>query len=211
MDIPVTIKLLSPTHLGSGRADVNLDQDVVTDRLGIPFFPGRRFKGLLYESLLEVADMGASGLVLCTREEADTLFHHGRDDGPQMLVPDFHLDEYDELKAGWAYLEENYQEWFTAEEVLEEYSSIRYQTAINEKTGTAEDGSLRNLRVIDSGLSFHGTITILDGGEKERTLLALALANLKSCGTKRNRGFGAIECTMPGGESLVKKAVEAAR
>ena len=123
MDIPVTIKLLSPTHLGSGRADVNLDQDVVTDRLGIPFFPGRRFKGLLYESLLEVADMGASGLVLCTREEADTLFHHGRDDGPQMLVPDFHLDEYDELKAGWAYLEENYQEWFTAEEVLEEYSS----------------------------------------------------------------------------------------
>lgn len=211
MNIPVTIELLSPTHLGSGRADVNLDQDVVTDSLGMPFFPGRRFKGLLYESLLEVADMGASGLVLCTREEADTLFHHGRDDGPQMLVPDFHLEKYDEMKAGWAYLEGKYRSWFTSEEVLEEYSSIRYQTAIDKKTGTAKDGSLRNLRVIDSGLVFHGTITILDGGEKERTLLALALANLKSCGTKRNRGFGEIKCTMPGGDDLVKNAVEAAK
>ena len=51
------IKALSPLHLGSGQADVNVDAEVIHDDAGLPYFPAKRFKGLLYESALEVAEM----------------------------------------------------------------------------------------------------------------------------------------------------------
>ena len=53
----VEIELLSPLHLGSGHQDVIVDAEVIRDRWGMPCFPGKRLKGLLYESALEMAEI----------------------------------------------------------------------------------------------------------------------------------------------------------
>ena len=77
MKLNFSVEVLSPIHLGSGQADVNVDADVIHDRYGMPYFPGRRFKGLLYESALEVREMGCrSGYDKLLQRDIDVLFHH---------------------------------------------------------------------------------------------------------------------------------------
>lgn len=56
-ELDVTIKISSPIHLNSGQADVNVDAEIVHDEFDFPYFPGKRFKGLLYESTLEILEM----------------------------------------------------------------------------------------------------------------------------------------------------------
>lgn len=48
--LQIEVTLFSPLQLGSGKADVILDSEAVHDRYGLPYFPGKRFKGLLYEA-----------------------------------------------------------------------------------------------------------------------------------------------------------------
>ena len=57
MEIEVKIEVLSPIHLSSGQANVNVDAEVMHEANGLPYFPAKRFKGLLYESALEVTEM----------------------------------------------------------------------------------------------------------------------------------------------------------
>ena len=48
--IRIHIRTFSPLHLGTGYADIHVDADVVQDDVGLPYFPAKRLKGLLYES-----------------------------------------------------------------------------------------------------------------------------------------------------------------
>lgn len=52
----VTIQLMSPLQLSGGQADVNVDIDMLVDAMGIPYIPAKRFRGVLYESALEVVE-----------------------------------------------------------------------------------------------------------------------------------------------------------
>lgn len=49
-EIAVTIETLTPIHLGSGKADVTIDAEIIHDALSFPYFPAKRFKGLLYDN-----------------------------------------------------------------------------------------------------------------------------------------------------------------
>lgn len=200
MKFELKVKAKSPIHLSSGQADVNVDADVIHDRYGMPYFPGRRFKGLLYESALEVQEMGQrSGYERIMQMDMDVLFHHDTDAGDvQLIVPNLYLaeaEEYREICQGWADLQKRYASIITPQDVLMEYTSIRYQTRLVD--GVAAKGSLHNMRVVDAGTVFTGILE-LTGGEAEAYLLPLALAvrNLKTAGLKRNRGFGSLECSM---------------
>ena len=204
----VTIKAESPLHLGSGQADVIVDAEVIHDRYGMPVFPAKRLKGLLYESGLEVAEMsalcGRDFLRLATLQE---LFQHGVENGVQLILHDFQLAQYEVLEQDWEYLQAAYPELITPLDVLEEYTSVRYQTAIDPASGVARDTSLHNMRVVDAGVRFQGQIALLGGSEEHAAALALALRNLKKAGLKRNRGFGQISCTMDGMDELITKAL----
>ena len=195
--IDVTIKVLSPIHLGSGQADVNVDAEIVRDEFGLPYFPGKRFKGLLYESAIEVVEMFAlSGLIAEETSPLEKIFHRNSESDVQLIVPNFFIrprTEYECLCAEWKYLQWKFPAIFTATEVLNAFTSLRYQTRL--KDGVAAKGSLHNLRVLDDGLEFFGEITLLNADEEIRNLLALAIKNLTAAGTKRNRGFGRIKCT----------------
>lgn len=198
MEITLKVETLSPLHLGSGHADVNVDADVVCDAYGMPYFPARRFKGLVYESALEVAEMEErSGLALFGTDALAALFHHGTDaSDAQLIFSNLYIaeaGEYRRMQATWAYLEEMYGGLLTPQDLLEEYTSIRYQTRLED--GVAADGSLRNLRVVDAGVTFYGTMELRQG-DAYLPLVAAALRNLKEVGGKRSRGFGRIRCMM---------------
>lgn len=195
--IDVTIKILSPIHLGSGQADVNVDAEIVHDEFGFPYFPGKRFKGLLYESALEVVEMfELSRLAAVKSSTLEKIFHRKSESNVQLVVPNFYIRpraEYENFCAEWKYLQWKYPEIFTAFDVLNEFTSLRYQTRLTD--GVAAKGSLRNLRVLDAGLEFFGEVTLLNADKEIVNLLALAIKNLTAAGTKRNRGFGRIKCT----------------
>lgn len=194
----VKVEALSPIHLGSGKGDVTVDAEVAHDACGLPCFPAKRFKGLLYESALETVEiMGAHPLF----SEADVraLFRHiasGREEEPQIILSSLRLENYEKMHEEWEYLEARYPELISSRDVLGQYTSLRYQTKIDRDTRTAADTSLHNLRVVDKGTVFVGKLELKNAGESELRLLALALRNLEHAGLKRNRGFGHIRCTL---------------
>ena len=214
-ELKVKITVESPLHLGSGQADVNLDAEIVHDAFGLPYFPAKRFKGLLYESAVEVyeifqlAEMNTENLA-----EPQKLFHRFSDDGGkvsdvQIIVPNFYicpLEEYQKLCEDWNYLQHEYREFFSPADVLKNFTSIRYQTKL--ENGIAADGSLHNLNVLNAGVNFFGTIEILNCNDKVLNLMALALKNLTAAGTKRNRGFGKIICTAKFENQAIEKLAE---
>lgn len=207
--IYIHVKIFSPLHLGSGGADIHVDADIVQDDVGLPYFPAKRLKGLLYESGLEVSEMAGGRLI--DKEKLDTLFQRGRGGVQQLVISNLYLENYDVLHADLLYLQKTCPSVFCPAYVLDQYASVRYQTAINAATGVAEENSLRNMRVLDAGLTFIGEIRILGGDKDCLQTLALAARNLSQCGGKRTRGFGWIACTLTqGGKDILLPLVEEA-
>ncbi len=119
-EIAVTIETLTPIHLGSGKADVTIDAEIIHDALSFPYFPAKRFKGLLYDN------------------DAGQVF------SVQLIVHDFYIKGYEKLRVDWSYLQKNFPELFELTDILNAYTSIRYQTKL-------EEGSLHNMRVLNAG------------------------------------------------------------
>ncbi|WP_418305518.1 RAMP superfamily CRISPR-associated protein [Phascolarctobacterium succinatutens] len=193
----IEIELLSPLQLSSGREDIIHDSDAVHDSYGVPYFPGKRLKGLLYESALELVEMGAK----FNKRDIDILF--GNIGETKIRIDNFYLkgrteaEDAEKIRSSWSYLENKYPEIFNTENVWQSYTEVRHQTKIDEATGTAEDKSLRNMRVVQKGLVFIGDIYLLDGANRindDESIVEQALLNLRFAGSKRNRGFGRIKC-----------------
>ena len=203
-EFEVLIEVTSPIHLGSGQADVNIDSYVIHDEYGFPYFPAKRFKGLLYESALEVQEMLELSKFEFDTSIIEDIFHHhssnkGKVSEVQLIVPNFYLlpqEEYQQFCQEWQYLQnpKYYGEIFRPSDVLEFYTSLRYQTKL--ENGVAADSSLHNMRILNSGLTFQGTLELINETEKHLNFLALAIRNLTSAALKRNRGFGRIDCSI---------------
>ena len=193
--LQVEVKLLSPLQLGSGKADVILDSEAVHDRYGLPYFPGKRFKGLLYESAIEMVEINKGAWF--TAEEVDALFGHGSTDEVVMRIDNLTLNNYEKMQTQLKYLQESFPGLFDKDALWESYTSVRYQTAID-KNGIADEGSLHNLRVVDvdANLKFTGSICLLQDVPKAQEILKKALMNLRYAGAKRNRGCGHIRCRL---------------
>ena len=198
MKLEITVEVKSPIHLGSGQADVNVDAEVIHDDCGLPYFPGRRFKGLLYESALEVQEMLERSGLQKDNIHLDALFHHEEDGDVQLIVPNLYLKDaagYKELHETWKELEEAYPDLLRPADVLAEYTSLRYQTKM--VNSVAAHGSLHNMRVVEAGVSFLGIIDLVgEQAEAYLPLIAASLRNLRTAGLKRTRGFGTVNCHM---------------
>lgn len=188
------IETLSPLHLGGGKADVIIDAEVVHDEYGMPYFPARRLKGLLYESALEMAEISSEAWFTIAQLKA--LFGQGEDGESGFVLENLYLSEYEELRSGWKYLSESYQGLFTHKDVLETYTELRYQTKIDKITGTADEGSLHNMRLVDVGTTFVGNLKLYVDDAVNEKILELAVKNLRFVGAKRNRGCGNVRCSI---------------
>lgn len=196
MKIPMKIKILSPLHLGSGKGNVIIDAEVVHDEYGVPYFPAKRLRGLLFESALEVYEMSEqSNSNFFSKQALYEVF--GKEKSKITLyIHDFFLAEHEAMCKEWEYLQSKYKGVLTSNDVLETYTSIRYQTKIDDSTGTAAEASLHNMRVVNAGLIFEGKMELLGATKEHEMVLMLAAKNLKYAGAKRNRGFGEIKCIL---------------
>lgn len=205
----IKIAVQSPLQLGYGKADVIIDSDVVHDKYGMPYFPAKRFKGLLYESALELAEI--SGEKWFKVSDIKKMFGQGKDGTAQFRISNFYLkkpEEYAEICRDWQYLNNKYRGFFTPQSVLNLYTDIRYQTTIEKKTGTTKEGSLHNMRVIDAGTEFFGELVLFTENDVNLKILILALKNLRFAGAKRNRGCGRISCELLSNMDLEKKIMK---
>jgi len=74
---------------------------------------------------------------------------------------------------------------------------IEEQTSIDRKTGVAKDKSLRNYRVINSGLILYSYIHCPENlDEYEKILLASACSLLRHLGAYETKGKGLVEVSM---------------
>lgn len=160
------ITTLSPLHLGSGRGDVVIDADIIHDDHGLPYFPAKRLKGLLYESGIELLEI----LTAVTeydgydRESWNKVFNRECSTDKRLIISNFHLPEYEEQCREWNILQKSFADIFNPIDVLESYTMLRFEILLE--------------NCLENDVEF----------------LALAIINIKAAGMKRNRGMGHIKC-----------------
>lgn len=177
--LPISMELRSDAIFGSGFSiPGGEDVAVCQDRYGFPYVKGPMVKGLLRESLQNLAAWTNAG------EE------------------DFSLLLGEE---GWPGTAEERRLRFTAltlkdpPQSPEDCYDTRTFTAL--EGGVVKAGTLRTAACIRKGLTFSGQLEC-DAGDVE--LLRGALAGIKWAGTLRNRGFGNVRFRTGTPEPLLK-------
>lgn len=198
-ELDLNIELLSDTLVGSGEGwGVTIDSDIVFDKYGLPYIPAKRIKGCLRESALEVLEMFEQAKIdFASEEEFDTLFGKvGQAESGVLSFSNAYIENYDSNKQWVKWLEDKHKSIFSKDSVLNTFTSIRRQTAI-EKSGVKKNNSLRTSRVLNRGLKFFARIEKPDEIESRKLdFLFFAARNLRHIGTNRNRGFGLISCSL---------------
>lgn len=214
----ISIRLISDALIGSGEGFGSLiDTDIVFDGLGVPFIPARRIKGCLRDAAQEVCGMlGNAGITsfVDLKKEArsdgtqvfslveETFGRPGYVASAPVFFSNFTIEEYEPNTRWLQYLCDAYPNVMSQDSILSVYGYTRQQTRINER-GVADEHSLRTIRAIKKGIVFNGEVRIDTENAGTEKLLALACANLRRLGTKRNRGFGEVECRLLNGTAEV--------
>ncbi len=202
------VTLESPCLIGSGEGfGAVIDSDIVFDEFGIPYIPAKRIKGCLRDSAIEACEIfRLAGIKLFDLSEEDSenrftivtsLFGKPGDEKPApAYFSNLTIQDYYSMVQWLKYLMAEYPNIINRESIINQFTEIRQQTSIDEKTGTAKEHSLRTIRVVKKGHTFKGTIDIEDDKEDIFRLLYFACKNLTHIGTKRNRGFGKVSCRL---------------
>lgn len=194
------MKLLSDTTFGRGDGVAGLvDQEVEHDSSGFPYLRGRTLKGLLSEECDNLISVLSPHNVRRDWESvAGNLF--GKPGSTletisQMQVGDACLPE--DLRQAVAYQIKRQDNKLMRVDILESLTAIRRQTAIDSKTGVADETSLRSARVVLRELEFTANLSFeIQPGRCALTLLSVGILALRRVGSSRNRGLGHIQCQL---------------
>lgn len=202
MKLTLHLKLLSDTTFGRGDGVSGLvDQEVEHDtRTGLPFVRGRTLKGLLVEECANIL-YAVSGIdrIECTAQQLFGMGGSGLHDAGLLYVGNAELQQ-DVVEAVQRDIDNNQLQ---PSDVLDMFTAIRRQTAMNEETGTPDDGSLRSSRVLLRETELYAPLEIAlpdDNSTKEDALalLSACVAGLRRGGIGRNRGRGRLEAQLEG-------------
>jgi len=208
MDKPqeIVIKLLSDSTIGtnyrtSGRVDIEIDY---TDE-GLPIIRGKIIHGLLRDSWLSMAKY----------------FKELQRAAERILGPEGGLMERAILRIGDATLNEDVIKWahyaVNRREnplhpmlILESLTDVRTQTSIDQRTGSAKEGSLRSSRVILRETEFYAPLQWYENPtEDDLCCLLMCVWTTRHAGLGRNRGRGFIQMNLkPIDEQLLFKQIE---
>lgn len=193
--------LLSDATFGRGEGLAGLvDQEVDHDRYGLPYLRGRTLKGLLNEecaNILYALEQQGDDPARWKKAAQRLLGGPGStlaDDallrvGDARLPADLRRAVRQALEAKGATLR--------PADVLDSLTTIRRQTAVNEKTGVPDEGTLRAMRVVLRQTPFEARLTFPGGTEPDDLpLLAACILALRQAGTGRNRGRGRLWATL---------------
>ncbi|MFB8787645.1 MAG: RAMP superfamily CRISPR-associated protein [Potamolinea sp.] len=193
------IKLLSDTTFGRGDGVAGLvDQEVEHDSSGFPYLRGRTLKGLLSEECDNlIAVLSPHNVRRDWESVACKLFGKPGstlETSSQMQVGDACLPE--DLRQAVAY-QIKLDKKLMRVDILESLTTIRRQTAIDSKTGVADETSLRSARVVLRELEFTANLSFeVQPCPKALTLLSVGTLALRRVGSSRNRGLGHIQCQL---------------
>lgn len=180
------MKLLSDLLVSDGTGYNSLiQQDVCYDEWGLPFIPAKRLKGCLRESALELNDWGKEIAI-------HHLFGESGDTPGCLSISNAVLYNY---KAYWEDLKQMDARFTHPQTVLNQFTYLRRQTAIDSEKGIAV-GGLRSSRVVKAGCEFVFEVVLLgtkDDIEKDRNDLELCCQALHHMGCNRTRGLGEVE------------------
>lgn len=192
------LELLSATTFGRGDGVAGLvDSEVEHDSNGFPFLRGRTLKGLLFEAAenLVFALSHQNSKWIDIKEE---LFgRSGSNIRSQGILHISNAQIPNRLRT--LIIAEHHKSngtIFHKDEVLNAFTAIRRQTAMN-PFGSAEDGSLRSLRVVLRETILEAILrSTRELKDEEWALLTGATLALRSAGTGRNRGRGRLRATI---------------
>lgn len=200
MDYVLEIALKSPLTSAAGEGRVGLvDRDVAFDDMGLPILPGRRLKGLWREAYRDVADAWQQcGQTPALVDQIFGISGQGPDNGSaSVYVANAELKEAPSLKEWLQYLQHHKIQKLHADDVLHHYTTVRAQTAIDRRTGAAEENTLRLTRTLKSNLIFYAPVRFMETPTQELiNALALGAAALRHMGTARTRGLGKVKCRL---------------
>ncbi|MBO9999819.1 MAG: RAMP superfamily protein [Cyanobacteria bacterium SID2] len=193
------MKLLSDTTFGRGDGVAGLiDREVEHDSNGFPYLRGRTLKGLLREE--------CENLIAILSPEPDNVRKHwknvaydlfGQPGSTCKTASKIHIGDAclpEDLRQAVAYQIQEERN-LTRVDILESLTTIRRQTAIDPKTGTPDEGSLRSSRVVLRDLEFTADLRFeAKPSDEALALLVVGTLALRRVGSGRNRGRGYVRC-----------------
>ncbi|MCM1101235.1 MAG: RAMP superfamily CRISPR-associated protein [Clostridium sp.] len=192
------IELMSDLCVGSGYSYAGvIDTDVCYDVYGIPNIPARRLKGCMRE---------AAGLVCPDSMEA--LFGRaGAGNIQGIVLENAYIENYEAIIKELRELRDSgcrEARYLSPQNILDRYTRIRAQVAINEETGKVRENSLRYTRVVGQydprkegeNLCFYAEVEYEENLREQLERIAKAVRNL---GMYRNRGLGSVRCSLIAG------------
>lgn len=193
------IKLLSDTSFGRGDGVAGVvDNEVEHDsETGLPIVKGRTIKGLIVEACADIL----FGLSKCNpaahdlfKKAANNLFGVPGSDLESGGILHFHTTT---LPQDFAQKVRKPQ--YTPMQVLETFTSVRRQTAVDPERDTPKDQTLRATRVVIRKTVFHAPISAERPlNDEEFALLAACASTMRHAGLNRTRGLGNIQTTLEG-------------
>ena len=201
----INIKLLSDALINSGQGfGAIIDSDVVFDDIGIPYIPAKRIKGCLRDAAEKTCNMlNLAGINFLNNSTINSVFgiRGGASPAP-VYFSNLVIDDYENNKLWLEYLRGKQTDILSRESIMSTFSTLRQQTRIDE-SGIADEHSLRTIRVLSKWILFKGEVQLFGDETEVAKLLSLACLNLRHIGTKRNRGFGEVECKLYDGRAEV--------
>jgi len=192
------IHLLSDSAFGRGDGIAGLlNSEVEHDALtGLPFIKGRTVKGLLVEAcadLLYALTIGGNPALADFNTAAHKLFG----------VPGSRLEDTGCLHIGSALLADDLRQHlhaiqtYTPQQVLQAFTAVRHQTAVDAEQGKPLDGTLRATRVVVRNTVFYAQLHSEQAlTSTDEQLLAACAHAVKRGGQNRTRGLGALAVTL---------------
>lgn len=195
------ITFTSDWIVGSGRGRAGgIDATVRRDSLGLPYVPAKTLTGMLRDGAERCATLldratssgqdGQSENESSWLDWVEWLFGGQTNDGGPL--------QNAQLSVRPARLSPQLRDAIATHELMESLTNLKASTRVSEKTGTAEDGSLRVEERAIAGLILEAPFSI-DAPDKAAEAIALALLVVASIETKRiggNRRRGAGTCSV---------------
>ena len=195
MKTKLRIQLKSDLCAASGEGLGSLiDTDVCYDKYGFPYIPSKRIKGLLREAFMEYLDWEKDSEKRTKLEllEEKLFGVENANNSCDLKIDNAYLMNADKLIQDIVSVEDKYKKYLTKERIMSLYTDVRYQTAVDRKTGVAKENSLRNIRVVEAGNVFQADLECET--EEELAVLQKCVKLVQHMGHNRTRGFGEVVC-----------------
>ncbi len=199
------IILKSDLCVGSGYSHGGvIDSDICYSEQGIPYIPGRRLKGCLKEA----------GEMMGLENLEKVFGSRGNDKIQGIVIQNAYPKGYWQIQRKLKDLKKSgspYAAYLTQQKVLEQYTRIKTETAIDNSSGTAKENSLRYTRVVSQyacgTLEPMNFFAEMEFDCEEAIVVNLAKA-VRHIGMSRNRGLGNVECRVEQIQEIKAESIE---